>query len=80
MKSRRGRGGVLEKIVYRNISLQGITHEGIMVDMMYPPCWILYWELASFAKNEVSSDATVYTSRRYKSLTDSTAELISRIE
>ena len=35
IKSRRGRGGIVENIVYRNLSLKNITKQAITIDMNY---------------------------------------------
>ncbi|MBD3420270.1 MAG: glycoside hydrolase family 28 protein [Chitinivibrionales bacterium] len=35
LKSMRGRGGIVENIIYRNISMQDIAYEAIVLDMQY---------------------------------------------
>lgn len=35
IKTQRGRGGVVENIIFRNISMKNIIHEAIVIDMFY---------------------------------------------
>jgi polygalacturonase len=50
VKSKRGRGGIVENIHYNNVSMTDIKHEGIVIDLFY--------DLTSKSKEEPFSERT----------------------